>query len=74
MEAVSAAQRPHRVAELVLYERVHEHGTASAGARCGELDVVDARDPRVADDLEILVRELALDGLGEARCGLSGRV
>jgi len=29
------------------------------------LDVVHARDPRVADDLELLVRELALDRLGE---------
>jgi hypothetical protein len=70
MEAVPLAERPHRLSELGRDDREHDDGPPSSRAGGSELDVVDARDPRVPHDLELLVRKLPLDGLGEA----SGRL
>ena len=57
--------------ELRLDQGEHDDGTPSSRAGRGELDIVHARDARVANELELLLGELALDRLGELRRRLS---
>ena len=67
MEACAAAERAHRLAQLRLDERVHDDRGAAAHAVHRELEVFLRLDPRMADLDELLVRELRLERLDEAR-------
>ncbi len=74
VETRPAAERAHRLAELRLDERVDDDGRAAAHPVHRELEVVLRLDARVADLDELLLRELRLERLDEARRGLAGGV
>ena len=74
VELVAAAEHPHELPVPGLHERVDDDRAASAGPGRGEMDVVGARDPRVADDLDRQVGELPLDCLDDPGGGLAGGV
>ena len=74
VQAVALAERPHLLPVARVDERVEHHGSAPAGPRRSELDVVGAQDPRMADDVEREVGELILDRLRELGRRLARRV
>jgi len=74
VDAGSAAELPHRIAQSGLDERVDHHGGTSPGRRHRELEIVDGLDAWVADLVEALLRELRLEREHEPRRGLPRRV
>ena len=74
MQARPAAEGAHGFAELWLHERVDDDGRPAAHAVHGELEVVLRLDARMADLDEVLLWELRLQRLDEARRGLAGGV
>ena len=74
MEAVAAAERARGFAELRVDERVDDHRRPALRAVQREVKVVDRLDPRVADLLELLVRELGLERVDEPDGRLAGGV
>jgi hypothetical protein len=74
VEPRPAAERAHGLAKLRLDERVDHDGRPAAHPVHGELEVVLRLDPRVADLDEVLLRELRLERLHQARRGLAGGV
>ena len=74
VDARAAAERPHRLAQLGLHERVDDDGRPPSGAVHREREVVDGLDARVADLLELLLGELRLEREDEPDGGLAGRV
>ena len=74
MQLRAAAEGSHRVAEPRLDERVDDDRRAALHAIDGELEVGDRLDARMPDLQELLVGELRLERLHEARGRLAGRV
>ena len=74
VEPRAAAERAHRVAQLRLHERVDDDRRPALHPVDGDVQVVLRLDARVADLDELLLRELRLERLDEARGGLARRV
>jgi hypothetical protein len=74
VELVAAAERAGGLAELRVDEGVDDHRRAALRAAEREVEVVDGLDPRVADLLELLLRELRLERMHEPDGGLPGGV
>ncbi len=74
MHARPSAEAAHRIAHLRLDERVDDDGRTPAGTAYGELEIVHGFHARVADLLELLVGELRLECLDQARGGLPGGI
>jgi hypothetical protein len=69
-----AAEAAHLLAQLRLDERVDDDGGPAPHPFDGEPQVGDRLDARMADLLEVLIRELRLERGDEPRGGLAGRV
>ena len=67
-------QLPHRVAERRRDERVDHHRRTAARLLHGDVEILDVLDPRMADLLERLIRELRLEREHEPLRRLSRRV
>ena len=74
MQPGPATERPHRLTQLRLDERVDDDRAASSHAVDGELEVGSRLDARVADLAKLLLRELRLERLDESLRGLARRV
>ena len=74
MDARTPAETAHRIAHLRLDERVDDDRRPAAGASDRELEILDGFDAGVADLLELLIRELGLEGLNQPRRGFAGGV
>jgi hypothetical protein len=74
VQLVAAAERAGGFAELRVYERVDDHGRAAFGAVERKVEIVDGLDARVADLLELLLRELRFQRVHEPDGGLAGGV
>ena len=72
MELVAAAEGAGRLAELRMDERVDDHGGPALRSIQRQVEVVDGLDARVADLLELLLRELRLERMHEPHGGLPG--
>src|SRR5205823_4088066 len=74
VDARAPAEVAHRLAELLVDERVDRDRAPAAHAAHREPQVVDGLDPRVPDLLEVEVGELRLERDHEASGGLPRRV
>ena len=74
VELRAPAERAHRVAQLRLHERVDDDRRPALHPVDREVEVVLRLDARMADLDELLVGELRLERLDEARRGLAGGV
>jgi len=68
VEASAAAELPHRLAHRRLDQRVDHHRGSAACLGNGNVQVIDDLTPRMADDLECLLRKLRLERKDEP-CG-----
>jgi hypothetical protein len=74
MHTRAPAELAHRVAELRSNQRVYHHRRPPARLLDGDVEILDVLDPRVANLLERLIRELRLECEHEALSRLARRV
>src|SRR5262249_19519907 len=74
VHARAAAELAHDIAKLGVDERVEQHGRAPLRPLDREPQVVGRLGARVADLLELLIRELRLERLHEPRRGRAGGI
>jgi hypothetical protein len=74
VDSRAAAESSHRLAKLLLDERVDDHRRSPLRPLDGEPQVVHGLHPRVDDVLELLVGELRLERLHEPLSRRAGGV
>ena len=74
MHAAALAEIAHGAAQLGLDDGVDDDRRPALGAVHGQRQILDRLHPRMADLLELLVRELGLERHHQPRRCLAGRV